>query len=253
MTPNTVLILGGVQFQDFEIPTKIGPFGGKQKIAKNVLIGGQRVLDAMGYTPNVVTWNGRFRGGDALSRAGQVDAMARAGAVVSLFWGGLAYQVLIESFDPEPERTYEVPYKISLEVVDDGGGVATGSSGTDSLVAGDMFSFGQVDMSGSAASSAIASQAAALTKAIQGAGSLQNAAPATLGALAAQSASLASTISSAASSDDNLIANASFAGDPYVIAQSVVNVSGQLANESALLEGGALMSRVGFNLTQGAV
>lgn len=117
MTPDTQVVLGQVAFRDFEIPETI-PFGGKHIINRHTLIGGDRVLDKMGYSPDDIHWSGRFRGNDALLRAKAVEAMARSGEEVMLSWGALTYQVVVEHFDPTYDKRYEIPYKIRVTVSD---------------------------------------------------------------------------------------------------------------------------------------
>lgn len=110
------LTLDGFVFQDFEIPSEIA-FGGSQALSVKKLIGGERVIDAMGSDDRPLEWSGRFRGKDAVSRALQLDAKRRAGRAVSLTWGELSFQVIIARFEPVFQQAFEVPYSISCEVV----------------------------------------------------------------------------------------------------------------------------------------
>jgi hypothetical protein len=135
---DTKLILGGITFQGFEIPERI-KLGGKHHINKHVLIGGQRVLDRMGPDPDDIRWSGRFRGNNALSRALSVDALRQSGAQVALTCHGLHYQVVVASFDFNPEKRYEIPYDISCMVSQVSGAGAGGIfSSVTSLVSGDL-------------------------------------------------------------------------------------------------------------------
>jgi len=115
MQADTTVVLGQVAFRDFEVPEKIN-FGTKHIINRHTLIGGQRVLDKMGPSPEDIRWQGRFRGNDALQRAKAVEALAISGEEVTLSWGALTYQVVVEHFDPDYERRYEIPYKICVIV-----------------------------------------------------------------------------------------------------------------------------------------
>lgn len=115
------LTLGDVLFRDFEIPAKItGSIGGKQQLAKHKLIGGSRVTDAMGDDPEDPSWEGRFRGADALDRAQQLAAMKAAGQEVLLTFLSLQYTVVIEEFVADVMQAYEIPYRIKcyITVVD---------------------------------------------------------------------------------------------------------------------------------------
>lgn len=115
MSPDTQVVLGQVAFRDFEVPEHI-PFGGKHIINRHTLIGGDRVLDKLGYSPDDIRWSGRFRGNDALLRAKAVEAMARSGEEVTLSWGALTFQVVVEDFDPNYEKRYEIPYRVRVVV-----------------------------------------------------------------------------------------------------------------------------------------
>lgn len=111
-----VLTLDGFVFKDFEVPEAIS-FGGSQSLSIKRLIGGERVIDAMGSDDRPLEWSGRFRGSDAVSRALQLDAKRRAGRAVSLTWGELSFQVIVARFEPVYQQAFEVPYSISCEIV----------------------------------------------------------------------------------------------------------------------------------------
>ena len=134
------LILGPVAFSGFEIPDSI-PFSGKQKLHTHELIGAGRVVDAMGFSPHDIRWEGRFRGSNALSRARLLDALTRQGATLPLSWGVLFQFVVIESFDPDYRRPYEIPYRINCRVTGSelGGGLLSGGlASLASLAASDI-------------------------------------------------------------------------------------------------------------------
>ncbi len=112
------LKLGDFVFQETEIPEKIS-FGGEQKLAVHRLVGGGRVVDAMGRDDAALEWSGLFLGEQALERARHLDNLRIAGAPVALSWHELAYQVVIRSFHAPFERFYKIPYTIVCEVVED--------------------------------------------------------------------------------------------------------------------------------------
>lgn len=112
------VVLGGIVFQDWEIPESIN-FGGAQQVSVHKLIGGTRVVDAMGPDPADVTWSGRFRGPNAMFRAQAMDAMRAAGAQVPLYYLSTFVTVVITSFKAQPERFYEIPYTITCIIVED--------------------------------------------------------------------------------------------------------------------------------------
>lgn len=115
MTPDTTVKLGDFAFSDTEVPEKI-PFGGRQSLAIHDLVGGVRVIDAMGGLDGPMEWSGLFVGPDALTRARQLDTMRRDGAPLNLSWSEFSYLVVIENFTADFERFYQIPYRISCIV-----------------------------------------------------------------------------------------------------------------------------------------
>ncbi len=132
-----MLLLGSFTFQSFEIPDKI-PFPGKQTLVIHKLIGGDRVIDAMGPDPDDIEWSGRFQGGDAVGRARELEAMRDAGFPVVLVCGVIVKTVVVSEFKFEYERPYQGPYTIKCAVVPDA--LSTGAAGLDFLIAGDIAS-----------------------------------------------------------------------------------------------------------------
>src|SRR5690348_7393804 len=112
------LTLGGVVFQDFEIPESIN-FGGDQQLVVHKLPGGGRVIDAMGPDDSDIHWSGRFRGSNAEPRAMLLDYMRRQGSQILLGWSLHRYQVVIREFKADFRQPYEIPYSISCTVVID--------------------------------------------------------------------------------------------------------------------------------------
>lgn len=114
--PDTTLQLGDFIFSRFEVPEQIG-FGGEQKLIVHELIGGVRVVDAMGDQPTALDWSGIFVGPDALDRALYLDGVRQAGKALKLSWSGLRYTVIVRSLVCEFRAFYRLPYRISCEVI----------------------------------------------------------------------------------------------------------------------------------------
>lgn len=110
-----ILTLGGVIFQDFEIPDAIKA-GGDQKLDIKKFIGGSRVIDALGRDDADIEWSGRFRGSTAEQRCQQLNAMRVAGIPVQLTWSTFNYQVLVSKFTFDYQSPLEIPYKLCLTV-----------------------------------------------------------------------------------------------------------------------------------------
>ncbi len=114
----SVLLLGPVVFEAFEVPAKIG-FGGHQRIVVHTLPGGARVLDAMGRDDAPITWTGAFSGPDAMLRARLLDTLRSEGAVWTLAWDAFSFSVVVAEFHAQYERSNWIPYRISCTVLAD--------------------------------------------------------------------------------------------------------------------------------------
>ncbi len=118
MRIDTVLKLGDFSFSRYEIPSNIS-FGGDQNVAVHDLVGGGRVIDAMGKNNAPLEWTGLFYGQNSLSRARYIDNLRMAGKALELSWSEFRYSVVIKSFHAPFETFYRIPYSISCIVVDD--------------------------------------------------------------------------------------------------------------------------------------
>lgn len=152
----TALILGPVAFKDFEIPSQIDGLGGRQMMHVHKLVGGRRVVDAMGPDPHDKVWAGRFRGADAESRAHTLESLAQRGAMIPLSFGSFYYLVVIADFHATYEKAQEIPYDIRCTVVIDGAAGLIGSligiaASATALVASDIAQLGALAVMLSAA------------------------------------------------------------------------------------------------------
>jgi hypothetical protein len=112
------LQLGDFIFARFEIPEHI-EFGGDQKLIVHELVGGTRIIDAMGEAPLALDWSGFLVGASALPRALYLDALRRAGKPLTLTWSELSYTVVVKALRCDFVRAYRIPYRITCEVVSD--------------------------------------------------------------------------------------------------------------------------------------
>jgi hypothetical protein len=113
-----VLTLGPITFADFEIPQKL-PFGGSQMLVVKKLVGGDRVIDAMGRDDGEKQWAGQFRGPLAETRARQLDFLRIQGQPLLLAWSTLRFLVVIDKYEAVFEQPFEIPYSISCTVLTD--------------------------------------------------------------------------------------------------------------------------------------
>ena len=61
-----LLTLGSIVFDGFEVPSRV-EFGGEQQLAVHKLIGGARVIDALGRDDAALRWRGVLSGAEASS------------------------------------------------------------------------------------------------------------------------------------------------------------------------------------------
>jgi hypothetical protein len=131
------LVLGGFIFTDYAIPEKVTQ-GGEQHLVTHKLIGGARVIDAMGPDDSDIPWSGRFQGPDATAKAMALDMLRKSGAQVPLIIDSQYYVVVIQKFEYDYERFYQIPYRITCTVASSTGGIIGLLTTLDSLVASDM-------------------------------------------------------------------------------------------------------------------
>jgi len=114
----TTLLLGPIQFQNFELPAAIS-WGGAQQLTVHQLPGGTRVIDAMGRDDADITWSGIFSGENAALRAQSLDLMRGDGALWPLTWNSFFYSVVIARFEADQRRPNWIPYRIVCKVLRD--------------------------------------------------------------------------------------------------------------------------------------
>lgn len=107
--------LGDFTFVGMEVPERI-PFGGDQSLTVHKLIGGQRVIDAMGADDMPLEWSGTFMGSTALDRARYLDTQRALGQPLLLTWDQLRFLVVIQHFEGNYEFPFRIPYRITCVV-----------------------------------------------------------------------------------------------------------------------------------------
>ena len=119
-----MLVLGPVVFSGFEVPEQVA-LGGKQLLAIHRLVGGGRVVDAMGADDADVAWSGILTGADAPERLRLLEGLRRDGEAVELAWAGYRYTVVVRELQARVTGPYLVPYRLKCAVLAEGdvGGV----------------------------------------------------------------------------------------------------------------------------------
>ena len=237
MKPDTTINLGAFQFANHEIPERIS-WGGSQRIAVHELVGGQRVLDAMGRSDRALTWSGLFFGPNATERARFIDTMRAQGADQKLTFGQLAYMVKIQEFEPDYERFYQIPYRISLEVISDLANPVTTLSppSIDSDIATDYSA--ATTLAAPVGDSTLTSLLATVGTAIAAVSSFANASPSTLSSVRQPLAAVISRVGVLINLGGNVLASASSFGGVQPGAQpgvSAASLTAQSANLSHLI------------------
>ncbi|MGH6956277.1 MAG: hypothetical protein ACREEW_06380 [Caulobacteraceae bacterium] len=252
---DTTLTLGLVTFQDFEIPGEIA-FGGGQALSVKKLVGGARVVDALGQDDAEIGWRGRFQSPDALDRALSLDEMRKGGQAQTLTVAGLSYAVVVSRFTFRVQRLYQVLYEIALAVVQDNTLAPPASSATlDDVVGADMGS--AETLLPIVTDPSVAPALASLQGAIAGVGTLQGATLTALAPVAAAAAQATSAIEASIAavdptilSDTGSVAGIVSGGDAAAMVAAFQAQSAALAEEASLRGLVALTSRIETNLAQ---
>lgn len=113
-----IVTLGGVAFRDFEVPEEI-IFGGGQMLAVHQMIGGGRIVDALGSADGEIRFSGTFSGPEAAQRARALDVARSLGATLPLAWNGFFYTVVIGEFIAAYTKPWWIPFSVRLVVVAD--------------------------------------------------------------------------------------------------------------------------------------
>ncbi len=121
--PMIRLILAGqssqIEFLDIELPQRIR-FGGEQLLSLHQMMGGKRILDAMGAADEPICWEGIFTSLSAVYRARYCDTLRRTGEACTLSWGAFSYTGVVRGFSADFTRGgLYIPYRIAFEVAQD--------------------------------------------------------------------------------------------------------------------------------------
>lgn len=228
----TRVTLGDITFAYLEVPETI-PFGGEQRLTVHELVGGVRVVDAMGRSDMPLAWSGLFLGATALSRARYLDTLRTAGQALLLTWSEMRYRVVVQSFEASFNKPYEIPYRISCVVVEDQTGPVTvvEQASIDDLMTGDMglaSGFGGLIGDGP-----LSTLLGTLDTAIRGVSSFANAAQSTINTVVAPIQAVQGRVGLLIASASNSISNVGTLGGLLPnspISQSVAALSQQVSS-----------------------
>jgi hypothetical protein len=243
------LTLGGIIFQDFEVPDSIGT-GGEQSLVVHKLPGGARVVDAMGADHRDISWSGRFRSGNAEARARLLDGYRIGGRQFLLQWSTYRYRVVVKSFEPNYQQPFEIPYTISCLVVsDESAPVLTGIPGIDAIIGSDLGA--ALGLSDSLGVAQIATAVATAQQAISTVTTLKNAPASSLanitGTLAAAQQAVGATVT-ATGVTLSTAAPIAAGTDPASLAGSLTSQASGFGQLSQLYQLSGTLTRMGKNL-----
>lgn len=112
------LLLGPVLFQGFEVPANVS-FGGAQRVAVHRLIGGARIIDALGRDDADIRFNGVLSGDNATLRARTLDGLRTSGAPLPFTWDVFYYTVVLTKFEADYRNGWWIPFRIECTVIRD--------------------------------------------------------------------------------------------------------------------------------------
>ena len=252
MKADTQLVLDALTFSRFEVPEHI-EFGGEQSLAVHKLVGGKRVVDAMGRDDKDLEWSGVFIGEDAESRANFMNYLRIGGKAVYLSWARYRYSVIVKSATFDYRRKYEIPYKISCLVVEDRSNpIISSADSVDYTITQDQATMNS--LGGQIGDGPLSGLLVTLDSAISSVSSFANAAQSVINSVLQPIGAVQARVATLIASTGNAISNISTAGGiaPYnPIAMQAAKLSTQIAGYTQmplLLNLQSVVGRMGNNL-----
>lgn len=252
MRPDTTLNLGQFQFAGLEIPPSL-KFGGSQDLAVHKLIGGTRVIDAMGRSDHALEWSGIFMGATAVDRARFLDTLRVQGLPQALTWAQFSYQVIVHEFEADYQRYFQVPYRISCEVIADLANPVTNiaAAAIDQAITDDLNV--STGLGSTIGDSTLSGLIATLNTAISTVSSFAHAAQSTINNVLQPLAAVQARVQLLIAATGNLIGNVTTFGGVLPatpVSQAAASLMGQLANVTqmgALIQLRNVTGRMGSN------
>lgn len=246
-----MLMLGGITFKDYELPEHI-EYGGKHTLATKKLIGGKRVIDALGPDDDDISWSGRFQGEDAAQRAAALDSLRNSGAEVELLFGDQFRMVVVQDVRLTHERPWQILYHVSCMVSSDPARDAVAPdlfSALSGLIGADIGSIADVvaGIAGTQAADALAGALDAI-----GATDLDSALPGQLVGLTPALADAYAALGAGAGLTGAALDAALDAQTPLQLAAQLTGKAAVLAQHTAYATAATYVGRINTNLVLGA-
>jgi hypothetical protein len=232
--------LGDISFAGLEVPERIA-FGGDQSLTVHELVGGVRVIDAMGRQDMPLEWSGWFMGANALDRALYLNTQRIRGQQLVLTWAQLRFLVVIQHYEAHYELSNRIPYKIICTVIADQATptVAGVVPDINDQMLGDL-NIGNA-LSALIADSPLTALMSTLTTAIAGVSSFANAAQSTINRVLQPIAAVQARVNTLVASAINVTQNIATVGN-VVSGTPIASVSSLAAQVSSFGSQPALFS-----------
>lgn len=242
------IILGEVEFQDFEVPATIS-LPVKQAATIHKLIGGDRVVDAMGPDYGDIAWSGTMLGATSTYRAQALKALVDTAQPVSLTWGQWSFTVFAAACNFS-FRFSQIAYSLRCTIIrDDSAAQDQASPDLTGSVAADLgAAFAASTTTMQAALSAAQSVVIGLSPIIPGSSAVASA----LGAINTAQGVVGTTTGTAITALNGISSRAGAPGAPNAPVASMADL-GVVATQSGPLAQGisalAYLGRAAANLT----
>ena len=116
---DTKIWLGSFEFIGPEVPETINIMSGEQNLAVHTSLGGVRSVKALGRNDADITFSGLFFGLTAYQRAEYIDMLRIAGDPLPFTIFDKSYTVIIKSFSTTLNKRYQIPYTLTLLIVEE--------------------------------------------------------------------------------------------------------------------------------------
>lgn len=216
---------------DFAVPDSI-PITMRQQVVNHDLVGGVRVIDAMGTFTDPVTWSGVFNGPDTLKNGRALETLLRAGAALPLTFSDKSFLVVITEWFIDFQRPYWIPYKITCSVVSNNPQQAVAGQDADinAVIKGDVNTMST--LGGIINNSGLTSAISTLQSAVNSVSTFANAAQSTINSVLAPLAAVQAQVKTLITSVTNTTLN-------------ITTLGGILPNNSIAANASSLLSQVG--------
>lgn len=153
-------------FDFVEVPESI-QVGGSHKLVVHQLVGGSRIIDAMGRDDADITFSGMFLGANATNRSDYLNGLRIRGKTLKLTWAKYSFDCLISEYHATFEQSFKIPYSITFKVLKDNAKASTAflPSGFDDAINSDSDSL--TGLCSKIGSSSLSSSVATLNTAIK--------------------------------------------------------------------------------------